>query len=265
MENIALTPNVVFKIANVIPVTSGHLAVLLLTSIIAIWGLITVRNLKLIPTGNQMLWEGLWNMFSREVQGSFTNKKLADKITPLILTFFIIILFSNIFGLYPLINSIILNSDTAKDATMKIFTTPTAHWSMTIALTLVILITSHLIGFYAHPLKYLGNYVRIGSIFKMKKFSDIGQVFLDLFLGTLDIIGELAKVISLSCRLFGNIVAGELMAVVIMGIASFSQFLIPIPFIILSLFSGIIQAVVFAFLSIQYISSAASSVIVDKE
>ena len=79
-------------------------------------------------------------------------------------------------------------------------------------------------------------------------------------LGLLDIIGELAKVISLSARLFGNILAGELIILIIAGLAAFTPFFIPIPFFVLSIFSGVVQTFVFVLLSIGFMSTTINSV-----
>ena len=63
-----------------------------------------------------------------------------------------------------------------------------------------------------------------------------------------------AKVVSLSARLFGNIFAGNVMVAVVIGLSAFTQFIVPLPFIVLSVFSGLIQAFVFMLLSIQFIA-----------
>ncbi|HMR01506.1 MAG TPA: F0F1 ATP synthase subunit A, partial [Candidatus Gracilibacteria bacterium] len=98
------------------------------------------------------------------------------------------------------------------------------------------------------------NFIKIGSILKIRKPADVGQALLDIFLGLLDIVGELAKVISLSARLFGNIFAGEVMVVVIASLSVFTRYIVPVPFYLLGLLSGLIQALVFAVLSLSFIA-----------
>jgi F-type H+-transporting ATPase subunit a len=99
--------------------------------------------------------------------------------------------------------------------------------------------------------KYVGNFIKIGPLLKARNIKDVLMGILDLFLGVMDIISELAKIISVSARLFGNVIAGEIIAVVILFLV---PYIIPIPFFILSLFSGLIQAFVFALLSMQFIA-----------
>jgi F-type H+-transporting ATPase subunit a len=83
---------------------------------------------------------------------------------------------------------------------------------------------------------------------------DFFTAFVEAFVGLLNIVGEMAKVVSLAARLFGNVFAGNVMVVVIIGLSAFTQFLVPIPFLVLSIFSGLVQAFVFTLLSIQFIA-----------
>ena len=54
----------------------------------------------------------------------------------------------------------------------------------------------------------------------------------------MDIVGEFAKIVSLAARLFGNVFAGEVMVAVISGLSAYTQFVVPLPFYVLSIFSG---------------------------
>jgi F-type H+-transporting ATPase subunit a len=63
-------------------------------------------------------------------------------------------------------------------------------------------------------------------------------------------VGEVAKVVSLSLRLFGNVFAGEVLLTVMLGLFAF---ILPIPFMFLELLVGIVQATVFAMLTLAYL------------
>ncbi|MCX6742713.1 MAG: F0F1 ATP synthase subunit A, partial [Candidatus Parcubacteria bacterium] len=76
------------------------------------------------------------------------------------------------------------------------------------------------------------------------------------FVGLVEIIGEIAKVASLSFRLFGNIFAGE---VLLSSMAALFAFLVPIPFMFLELIIGIIQALIFAVLTLVYMTIATTA------
>jgi len=97
-------------------------------------------------------------------------------------------------------------------------------------------------------------------LFKVRSVAGLLKALLDIFLGFMDIIGELAKIVSLSARLFGNVFAGEAMVAVITGISAYTQFIVPMPFYILSAFSGLIQALVFAILALSFISGMHNSI-----
>jgi F-type H+-transporting ATPase subunit a len=74
------------------------------------------------------------------------------------------------------------------------------------------------------------------------------------FVGILELIGEVAKVASLSFRLFGNIFAGE---VLLASMAAIFAFILPGPFLFLEVFIGLIQALIFSLLATVYFTIAA--------
>ncbi len=77
--------------------------------------------------------------------------------------------------------------------------------------------------------------------------------FVEMFVGVLEIISEMAKALSLTFRLFGNIFAGEVLIVVMTSLVAF---LVPTPFMLLELLVGLIQAGVFSILTLVYLTVA---------
>jgi F-type H+-transporting ATPase subunit a len=75
------------------------------------------------------------------------------------------------------------------------------------------------------------------------------MAIIDFFIGLLDIVGEATKVISLSLRLFGNMYAGQVLAIIILG---FFSIVVPSIWLAMNLFVGVLQAVVFASLVASY-------------
>lgn len=120
------------------------------------------------------------------------------------------------------------------------FRAPTADLSAGIALALISVVVTNLVGFRINKLAYLSKYINFH-----------GPV--NFFVGILEIVSELGKVISFSFRLFGNIFAGEVLLVVI---TSISFGLATFPFLGLELFVGIIQALVFFMLTAVFINLA---------
>lgn len=223
-----------------------------LVTILLIGFAILVRlRAGVIPSRWQVLFEGLFLFFYEKLEENLGEKR-ARKIVPLVLTLFLIILLSNQFILFPLVGSVI-----GEEAVF--FRTPTTHYSMTIALALIVMGTAHLLAFSIAPLGHLGNYFRLRGFWEIvtgkRSWKELHMVGIDFFLGLLEIIGDLAKVISLATRLFGNIFSGEVVITMIIGLMFATQFFVPIPFIFLAAFFGIIQAFVFALLAGLFISN----------
>lgn len=72
-------------------------------------------------------------------------------------------------------------------------------------------------------------------------------------MGILEIIGEVAKIASLSFRLFGNIFAGE---VLLVSMSVLVAYFVPIPFLFLEIIVGVIQALIFSMLTLVYFTIA---------
>lgn len=258
MENISISPDVVFFILGFIPVTSSHIALFFITMALTLISVYFYLTASLVPTGLQIILESIYNWFMEKSSVAFPDQKRAERAMVLIMTYFLVLVIANLFGLLPIINSLFIKSTSSHN--IFLFHSPTSHLSMTLAFTIITLVITHSLALIISPLKYIGNFIKIVPITRARSINDFMQAMLDFALGLLDIVGEIAKLISLSCRLFGNILAGELMVIVIMGLSVATQFLVPLPILVLGIVSGIIQAVVFSLLSLNYISSALASV-----
>jgi F-type H+-transporting ATPase subunit a len=117
----------------------------------------------------------------------------------------------------------------------------TADLNTTLALALISVIFTQYIGF-----KYLG-------LSYLTKFFNFKQGPIYTFVGLLELVSEFAKILSFAFRLFGNIFAGEVLLAVIAFIV---PIIAPIPFLGLEVFVGFVQALVFAMLSLVFMSMA---------
>lgn len=168
---------------------------------------------------------------------SLFESVLADKTKlffPLIGAFFFFILFNNWAGLLPGVGSILVGRT-------PLLRAGTADLNGTVALALIIMIFVQIIG-----IKYVGIKSYLGKFFNFS--SPIA-----FFVGILEIISELSRVLSFSFRLFGNIFAGEVLLVVVAFLVPFA---VSFPFLMLETFVGLIQAVVFSMLSAVLIKLA---------
>ena len=156
----------------------------------------------------------------------------------------IFILFQNWFGLLPGVGSILIGVAEGHEVhTVPLLRANNADLNATLSLGIISVLLTQIFG-----IKFLGFKTYI------KKFINFSNP-ISFFTGILEIISEFSKVISFSFRLFGNIFAGEVLLAII-------AFLIPIlasfPFLLLELFVGLVQALVFSMLSAVFLSVAIS-------
>ena len=113
---------------------------------------------------------------------------------------------------------------------------------MTFALALIAMGAIHLYGI-----------VKLGLLRHLSKFLILTKGPIYFFVGLLEGVGEFAKVLSFSFRLFGNIFAGEVLLIIVMSLV---PVLVPFPFLLLEYFVGFIQALVFAMLTMIFLKMA---------
>lgn len=132
---------------------------------------------------------------------------------------------------------------------VPLFRGPTADLNVTIALGLI--------SFAA--IQYFG--VKLGGLGYFKKFIDLRSPIY-FFVGMLEIISDISKIISFAFRLFGNVFAGEVLLTVMaflpVALIGVPPFFLPIPFYFLELFVGVIQGLVFAMLTTVFLNVAVS-------
>lgn len=184
----------------------------------------------------EFLIEGLYGIVE-----SIAGSTKARLFFPLVMTFFIFIVPSNWSGLLPGAGSVGFNGMLhGKEVFIPILRGPTADINTTLALGLIAMIMVQVYGFKFQGLHYL------------KKFFDFSNP-INAFVGILELVSDLSKVISFTFRLFGNIFAGEVLI-------SVMTFLVPVvapmPFYALELFVGVIQGLVFLMLSTVFMNMA---------
>lgn len=251
-SQIKLNPDVLFNIGN-FGITNTMTATWATMLILLIIALFVRVGISIKPKKTQLVMEMILNFFHEKLTIATGNKKDTAIFLPMIITIFLLFLIGNQFSLLPVISSMTFDG-------IPLFKTPSADFSLTIAATLLILGVAQLLVISRRPIRHFLNFVKIDKIFGIRKLKDVPNTFLEVFLGAMDIIGEIAKVISMSARLFGNVAAGELMILVISGLAVFTVYFVPLPFIFLSSFSGLVQAFVFGLLGVQFSALTLSSI-----
>ncbi len=255
MSNI---PEITLKSNNIIEYGSFHVTNSVMASFavsltVVILALLCTRKAGVVPTRPQLFMEMIVEFFQGMLKTAYGSEKRARKYLPYTLALFLFILVANQFSGLPVVAAITAGGG-------PLFRTATSDWSQTIALALISLGAAHVIAFTASPLRHINNFIKIEPFLKIRKPSDLGNAFLEFFLGILDIVGEFAKLMSMSARLFGNLFAGEVLIAVIAGITIYTSFIVPAPFMALSIFSGLVQAFVFTLLAMQFMAATILSV-----
>jgi F-type H+-transporting ATPase subunit a len=220
-----------FKITNTFIVT-------FIVDAILVWIIFKInRNISIYPAKFQNIVETVIEYFYN------LTEQIADKraksIFPWFASFFIFIFCSNILGIFPGFGTIgIFELEGTEKKLIPLFRAVTNDFNTTFALAVVSLVATHVLS-----IKYNG------LIEYLKRFFSLNPIF--LFVGLLEIISELTKLISLSFRLFGNIFAGE---VVLTTISSLFAYLAPVPFLMLESIVALVQALVFSMLTMVFMS-----------
>lgn len=242
MLHISLAGERLFYFAGV-PITSTLLTTWIVMAILTVFSLTIYARLSTVPSrfqaGAELVVGGLYDMFSG-ILGERTRTYFA-----VLMTFFIFIIFSNWIGLIPGVGSIGIRHEgfVATESLTPLFRAPTADLNTTFAL-----------AFISFGILQYAGISALGGLGYLKKFINLSNPIY-FFVGMLEIISELGKIISFAFRLFGNIFAGEvLLAVTAFLIPLFA----PVPFLGLEIFVGFIQALVFTMLSAVFLAAATS-------
>ncbi|HCC22551.1 hypothetical protein A2480_04000 [Candidatus Uhrbacteria bacterium RIFOXYC2_FULL_47_19] len=216
------------------------------------------------PRGIQNAVEALLEFmlgFMDQVTG---DRAKSRRFFPLVGTLFLFIVLSNWMGLLPGVGTFGLNGEHGH--LIPIFRPATSDLNMTLAMGIAAVVMSHAfgivsLGFFRHWNKFiqLGTFWKALIGFRHKSPVDyllgIFVAFIELGVGLIELVSEVAKMVSLSLRLFGNIFAGE---VLIHVISSLIAFVVPIPFMFMEVIVGIVQALVFSLLTLVYLTIATS-------
>jgi F-type H+-transporting ATPase subunit a len=235
--NISLSPETLFLIGN-FPITNTLLWSFVLSLFLILVFVIPASRLKLVPGKFQsfmeMLIEGAYDF----VESIIGPGKKARRVFPLVFTMFIFALVANLAVYIPGQAAVTINKG---GEAISVFRAVMSDYSMVLVMTLIsVLITQIVAIITVGPWKYLGKFINFKNPLKF-------------FLGIMDLIGEIAKILSLSFRLFGNIFAGEVLGAVALFLI---PFFVPLPFLFLGLLTATVQAFVFAVLTLVFISMA---------
>ena len=249
------------------PVTNAYVNSTLALVILVIVAFLIKISLKDVPGRLQSFVETMIETLLGYFDQVTNDREKSKKLLPFVGTVFLFILLSNWLGQLPGTGSIGLwLMHEGHLELIPILRPATSDLNLTLAIALVSVIGSHVLGvftlgFFTHWNKF----IQLGTIWKaLKTLSPIKilTALVEFLVGIIELFSEVAKVVSLSLRLFGNIFAGEVLMTVI---ASLFAYGLPLPFIALEFIVGIVQATVFALLTLVYLTVASSAPHGDEE
>jgi F-type H+-transporting ATPase subunit a len=282
--HIAIAPETLFTVGP-INVTNSLFMTFVVMGLLLIVGAVIARNAKLVPGRWQSVFE-VAASFILDLVESTGGRSFGRRIFPLVGAIFMFIVIANYSGLLPGVGTIGIyrtepaaaeadatdadegaaDESTAVESTAGVTETtavaeepalethpelvpilrpPTADLNMTLAMALVTFTTVQVMGIRAH-----------GFRGRIKHMADPPFIF------PIELVSEFGRIISLSARLFGNVLAGEVLLGVMYALAAAARIailplLVPVVFIVLEILFGTIQALVFALLTAIYITLAA--------
>jgi F-type H+-transporting ATPase subunit a len=189
--------------------------------LLIVLGFLGAKGISLIPTKGQNVFEILLSGIE-DFMVDVTGEE-GRWLFPLIATIFIYIFSCNLIGLVPG------------------FFPPTASLNTTLSCALTVVVFTHIIGIKYHGAKYIKHFM--GPVWWMV------PIILPI-----ELIGHIARILSLSFRLFGNMMGHELVLGILFALAG--AFFAPLPIMALGIFVALVQAFVFFLLSIMYFTGA---------
>jgi F-type H+-transporting ATPase subunit a len=268
-RNNEFQPQNEFKLDEWLPIHLGALNMSITKAVLYLWITVALTTITMVyiakrmqerPNNVQTAVETAYDFANKQIVGANMGGGLASKWFPFIASLFFFILFSNLIGYLPLpINSQEpLHILGVKIPAFAIYSA-TANISIPLVLTLVVWLSYQTEGIRAHgPIGYLKSWVPAGVE---------GPARFPIF--AIEVISHFVRIISLSVRLFANLLAGHLLIlfmggglVVILGIAALGPLtvIVAIAFFIfeIGLIAGL-QAFIFATLTAIYIGEATSA------
>jgi F-type H+-transporting ATPase subunit a len=228
MEEISVATKQLFQVSG-LAVTNTAFWTLIITMGVLFFLARVFSKAKIIPGKIQNFAEFVLESFLNFCDSITGARQKSLEIFPMAATFFVLIWCCNLMELIPGVG------------VFPILRSPSSDLNFTLALALISIC-----------------YINYAAFRKLGLFSYLGRFFnfkgpIEFFVGILEVVSEFSKVISLSMRLFGNLFAGEVLLIVT---SSLFAYLMPLPFLALEVLVGLIQALVFATLTVVFYSIA---------
>ncbi len=230
-----------FTTINGFTITNSMVYGSILMALILLGGWMLAKRIELQPKrGITAIFESMVSYVIGVLETVFGNRKQAIRFAPVFAVYFIVILLSNLSGLLPFVGNGITSSG------IPAFRPFTADLNSVLALSVFSIVLVQILSIRESGIKgHLQHY-----------FSDKPTNPINLFVGVLEVLGELTRIISLSLRLFLNTVIGEILVTVFIFISGPATPLTLVPIIMFEGLVAYVQAYIFTVLSATYLALA---------
>ena len=220
-------------------ITNTLLSAWLTTLVIVLLFGLGARQAKLVPGRLQglveLLIDGLFGFIK-----SIAGERHARAFFPILATIFIFVAFNAWMALLPFYPTVGFKADGSDEVTTHLFRSAATDINMPLALAIISFLFVEIWGFKAHRFGYMREFIRFGSPIQFG-------------IGILELISHFIRLISFTFRLFGNMLAGE---IVLFMMTFLLIFIAPIAFYFLEILVGGVQALIFMGLSLVFASMA---------
>lgn len=239
--SVKLSPYILTEVFG-IPITATMLTSWLAMFVLIFLALVVSKNLKFVPGKLQSVVEIVVGGGYDYVKNTLGSDVLARRYFPIILTIFLFLLTMNWLGLLPGVTSIgIYEGHGAEAHLIPFFYPPATDINIALSFAIISMVVIEIAGIAALGVwKYGGKFLNFRSP-------------LGFAVGLIELVSEVGRIISFTFRLFGNILAGKILLTVAIF---FLPLLLPVPILAYEMFVGLIQAGVFAFLTLIFIKLA---------
>ena len=225
-----------------LPITNTLITSWIVVALLIVIALTVGRRLQMVPGRFQTLLEWVFGFVYDYIAETLESREMARKFFPLLTTIFLFIFTANILEFTPGIGSLGIYHSWGGEF-LPLFRSVNTDLNVTLMLAIVSFLVIEITGILTIGVVKYG-----GKFFKNPFKSPIG-----FFVGIIEIFSEVARIVSFSFRLFGNIFAGE---VLILVVVFFLPYVAPVPVMMFEVFVGFVQAAIFAVLTLFFIKIA---------
>jgi F-type H+-transporting ATPase subunit a len=253
-----LPAEVVFHLFG-FPITNSVIGAWLTIIFLVGFSYAVTRRMRLIPPRLQSLFESFLGWLYNFCQ-SVAGEENGRRFFPVMATIFLFVAFNAWLSLLPGFGSITVHT---AEGEVHLLRGANTDINMPLALALMSFVFVEFFGLRRGGIRYLGKFVNVGPFFRSVSqilrgrlragLSGLITGVINIFVGFLEALSELVRIVSFTFRLFGNMTAGEILLLIAM-------FLIPwvfaLPFYGLELLVGFVQALIFGGLTLVFLTVA---------